>query len=77
MTDALTAHIRAHRANIDRYQRLLATKLTAIERAYILKRINEERTELERLEAQADARDHAPPSRTSRRIGTSGEASPA
>ena len=74
MIDALTARIRAHRANIDRYQRLLATQLTAIERAYVHKRINEERAELERLEGQADAFDLAPPSRTSRRIGTSGEA---
>ena len=53
MSDAIAARIRAHRGNIDRYCRLLATQLTEIEREYIYGRIIEERSELERLKAQA------------------------
>jgi hypothetical protein len=55
MTDFLTAKIKACRGNIDRYSRILATKLTSLERAYIHERIGEQRAELRRLEAEADA----------------------
>ena len=36
------ARLRAHRNNIYRYRRLLATKLTELERSYIEKRLQEE-----------------------------------
>lgn len=53
MTDnALNALIRARQKNVNRYCRLLATKLTDHERKYIHKRIAEERIELERLISQ-------------------------
>jgi hypothetical protein len=42
MTDEHLARLRAHRNNIHRYRRLLATRLSDVERAYILKRLEEE-----------------------------------
>jgi hypothetical protein len=45
-----TIRMQAHRANIDRYRKLLAGRLTRTEREYIMRRIAEERTELRRLE---------------------------
>jgi hypothetical protein len=48
MHDMRTAKIRAHRRNIQRYSRLLATELTELERNYLHKRIAEEQAELER-----------------------------
>jgi hypothetical protein len=45
------ALIKARQNNIDRYCRILATPLTDLERAFIHKRIAEERRELERLMA--------------------------
>ena len=44
-----TALIAAHQSNIDRYCRLLATELTELERAYVHRRIAEERRALDRL----------------------------
>ncbi|MBV9065983.1 MAG: hypothetical protein JO004_09495 [Methylobacteriaceae bacterium] len=41
-----TARVRAHQNNINRYRRLLATELTDLERAYILKRLRQEETAL-------------------------------
>ena len=42
MIDENLARLRAHRNNIQRYRRLLATKLSELERAYILKRLADE-----------------------------------
>lgn len=42
MTEENLARLRAHRNNIHRYRRLLATQLSDVERAYILKRLQEE-----------------------------------
>jgi len=42
MIDENLARLRAHRNNIQRYRRLLATKLSELERAYILKRLQDE-----------------------------------
>ena len=42
MIDENLARLRAHRNNIQRYRRLLATKLSELERAYILKRLKNE-----------------------------------
>ncbi len=42
MIDLSLARLRAHRNNIHRYRRLLATHLTDCERAYIERRLSEE-----------------------------------
>ena len=47
--DYRTARMRTHRRNIQRYGRLLATKLTDLERRYLHRQIAEEQAELERL----------------------------
>jgi hypothetical protein len=51
MLDENLARLRAHRSNIHRYRRLLATRLTELERGYIEKRLNEELASLEELSA--------------------------
>ena len=43
MTEGDLAHLRAHQRNIDRYVRLLRTRLSDHERQYIEKRLAEER----------------------------------
>lgn len=48
ISDLQARKVNAHRANIDRYCKLLATPLTDLERNYIHKRIAEERRALER-----------------------------
>jgi len=45
--------LRTHRNNIGRYRRLLRTKLTDIERDFVLKRIKEEEQALQAL-AESD-----------------------
>jgi hypothetical protein len=47
MTEMTLERLRAHRNNIHRYQKLLATHLSDLERAYIKRRLTEERTFLE------------------------------
>ena len=47
--EARTAGIAAHEANLKRYAWLLTTQLTDLERAFVHKRIAEERLALERL----------------------------
>jgi hypothetical protein len=42
MIDENLARLRAHRNNVHRYRRLLATQLTDLERIYIERRLNEE-----------------------------------
>jgi hypothetical protein len=51
MLDENLARIRAHRSNIHRYQRLLKTKLSELERRYIERRLTEERSALQSLSA--------------------------
>lgn len=51
--DAVAARRQAHRANLARYARLLATELTQLERDYIHRRMREERLALEALEPGA------------------------
>ena len=51
MPDEFTIRIQAHRQNIARYRSLLKTELTAIERAFIDRRIAEEDAEVRRLSA--------------------------
>ena len=49
MVDENLARLRAHRNNIHRYRRLLATHLSDLERAYIERRLQEERASVEAL----------------------------
>lgn len=42
MTEEGNARLQAHRRNIDRYRRLLETKLSELERQYLEKRLSEE-----------------------------------
>jgi hypothetical protein len=49
MIDENLARLRAHRNNVHRYRRLLATQLSDLERAYIERRLNEERASMETL----------------------------
>ena len=77
MTDFLTAKIRSHRRNIQRYSRLLATSLSELERQYLHKRIADEKAELERWEMQSSQSQHAagtPPVEND--SGAAGAASP-
>lgn len=53
MTEMTLERLRAHRNNIHRYQRLLATHLSDLERAYIERRITEERAAMEAVLQQA------------------------
>ena len=56
--DYRTARMRTHRRNIRRYGRLLATKLTDLERRYLHSQIAEEQAELERLAREGDPSTH-------------------
>jgi hypothetical protein len=49
MTDVTLERLRAHRNNIHRYQRLLKTRLSDLERGYIQRRLKEERACVEAL----------------------------
>jgi hypothetical protein len=49
MIEENLARLRAYRNNIRRYERLLATQLSDLERAFIAKRLEEEQAEAEAL----------------------------
>jgi hypothetical protein len=49
MIDENLARLRAHRNNVHRYRRLLATRLSDLERAYIERRLGEEQASMEAL----------------------------
>lgn len=51
MIDEKLARSRIHRNNIDRYRRLLKTRLTELERQYIEARLSEEQSAMEKLAA--------------------------
>jgi hypothetical protein len=53
MIDENLARLRAHRNNMHRYRRLLATQLSDLERAYIERRLSEERASIEALSQAA------------------------
>jgi hypothetical protein len=53
VTDEIAIRAQAHRQNIARYKSLFRTKLTAIERAFIDRRITEEEAAVRRLRAGA------------------------
>ncbi len=52
MTKLHAARIKGHKDNLDRYRRLLAAKLTNLERDYIHRRIAEEQAAIDRLLAE-------------------------
>ena len=49
MIEENLARLRVYRNNIRRYERLLATQLSDLERAFIARRLEEERAEAEAL----------------------------
>lgn len=49
MIEANLARLRTHRSNAHRYRRLLATRLSDIERTYVERRLSEEQASLEAL----------------------------
>lgn len=49
MIEEKLALMRTHRTNINRYHRLLKTKLTEFERQFIERRLSEERSAIEKL----------------------------
>jgi hypothetical protein len=51
MIDENWDHLRARWNNVRRYRRLLQTELTELERRYIEKRLNEEKSAMESLTA--------------------------
>jgi hypothetical protein len=51
MIDERNARLRAHANNIRRYERLLETRLSDVERRFIERRLAEERSALEALSA--------------------------
>jgi hypothetical protein len=52
--------ISAHRGNMRRYQRLLRTHLTELERAFVLRRLDEEKSALRDLLQKSTRRDLEP-----------------
>ena len=56
MIDFFLQRIKAHKSNLDRYSRLLATQLNETERQFIHRRIAEEHAALMKLEAEQLAR---------------------
>ncbi len=51
MIDEKLARLRMHRNNISRYRRLLKTDLSELQRQFIERRINEEKSALESVAA--------------------------
>jgi hypothetical protein len=49
MIDENWAHLHARRNNVRRYRRLLQTELTELERQYVERRLNEEKSAMESL----------------------------
>lgn len=52
MIDENLVRLRVHRNNIHRYRRLLATRLTELERNYIERRLQEEQSAVDALSAE-------------------------
>jgi hypothetical protein len=55
MNDILQVRLNAHRNNIQRYRRLLQTRLTDLERGYIVRRLQEEERALAQLRSPVGA----------------------
>ncbi len=52
MLEETLARLRGHRNNIHRYRRLLRTRLTDTERAFIARRLDEEQAALKKLSSE-------------------------
>jgi hypothetical protein len=52
--DELAARLAAHRVTLERYRGILATHLTDLERAFVKRRMDEERAQIDRLEGEMD-----------------------
>jgi hypothetical protein len=52
MIEESFARLRTHRNNVERYRRLLETRLTDLERQFIEKRLSEEQSAIESLAAR-------------------------
>jgi len=52
MIDENLVRLRVHRNNIHRYRRLLATRLTELERNYVERRLQEEQSAMDALSAE-------------------------
>lgn len=52
MIEENLARVRSHRNNIHRYRRLLATRLSELERSYVERRLQEEQSSLDALTAE-------------------------
>jgi len=48
-TDEKLARLRAHRNNVHRYRRLLSTRLSDLEREFLMKRLSEEQIAIDAL----------------------------
>lgn len=59
MSEQTALLVWVHRANIERYRRLMATHLTSIERQFIARRIREEQAELREAGALVECADIA------------------
>ena len=62
MIDEKFARLRTYRNNVDRYRRLLKTELSEIERQFIERRLNEERSAMEILAISAHTQVEKPSS---------------
>ena len=61
MMDVHAARIAAHQNNLMRYRRIVATPLTETELAYVRRRMDEERVQLERLEREGEGKSMVSP----------------
>jgi hypothetical protein len=50
-TDEKLARLRVHRNNVHRYRRLLSTRLSDLEREFLMKRLSEEQIAIDALSA--------------------------
>jgi hypothetical protein len=53
MIDENLARLRTHRNNIHRYRRLLATRLSELERSYVERRLQQEQSAMDALTVEA------------------------
>jgi len=66
--DEKFARLRTYRNNVDRYRRLLKTQLSEIERQFIERRLNEEKSAMDSLAISAHTQVENRPASTSRSL---------
>jgi hypothetical protein len=69
MLDENLARLRAHRNNIHRYRRLLNTRLTDTEKAFFMRRLDEEQRALEELSGSTFPLSFKMPTSSSQGVG--------